>query len=163
MEAEDGKAGAAMNELEVYHKNKYISLRQRIASMKKAALPKPIDRSTTQYTGLIKSTADLRCWAGVPDWKYRCRRCDKGMDKHGLCFDCHQYLSAEGRCFTCYDVIVNTDGCRPTTCVKCDKMTLPSANTHGYKEGGIQSGGLRTNYYQDNTNDDNAKLCEGMT
>jgi hypothetical protein len=132
---------------------------RREAARRKAFLAKKF--SGTKYTGLIKSTSDLRYWASVPDWKHRCRRCDKGSDEIGLCLDCTNLLNQEGRCFECFEMVVHLkDGYRTSCCTTCLHKEIEGGNPHGYKEGGQLGGGLRTNFYRSNTNDNSARMIE---
>lgn len=120
--------------------------------------------SGTEYTGLINSTADLAYWAGVPDWPHRCRRCGRGQNEYGICLDCSTLIRDETRCYGCFRKInlANYEG--GGECEQCRRKPSTgtgAANPSGYKEGGPLSGGLRTNYYRDNTNDNNIKILEG--
>lgn len=126
-----------------------------------AELVRAKELAKTQYTGLIKSTADLRYWASVPDWKHRCRRCDKGLDEYGLCVDCINLLRGENRCFECFNKIAQTGFSWPTSCcTECHNKNVHVGSPVGYKEGGFRSGQMRTNYRTDNTNDNHAKIYE---
>lgn len=128
----------------------------------------------TEYTGMIRSTEDLRYWADKTGFKYHCERCSKGISIHikthnkGFCNDCRSWLLTKNRCCICFEEIRKLESHNHNTnslslvCCECHaKFQNCASNSHGYEEGGKLGGGLRTNYWVDNENDDIAKICEG--
>ena len=122
----------------------------------------------TVYTGLIKSTADLAFWANQKPFYYRCAKCKTGIEKQakcdnrGLCDDCRTEVRENERCIVCFEKITNQTHRYEfgNACRVCVSPAPTGGNHHGYKEGGKLSGGLRTNYWVDNENDDIAKILE---
>ena len=161
-----------MNEVTRYHANKHIALRQKTQHLR----PKPPDLNGTEYTGLIKSTADLRYWANIEPHKIHCAKCEKSISRklkthnNGFCDDCAEFLVTGNRCCICFKKIHAVNkydtaiGNHNLICNACNsKFGGNCGNSHGYKEGGKLSGGLRTNYRTDNVNDNNSRMLEDNT
>ena len=143
-----------------------IDLKERCKSLVKIPESKK-RKDTTEYTGLIKSMADLVYWASVPDFKCHCERCKKGIREEtkkynkGFCDNCIVVMMSEKRCFVCFEKITGKRFYHlGDVCQSCGIPVPIGGNHHGYKEGGVLSGGLRTNYYGDNQNDNSTKIYE---
>jgi RNase P subunit RPR2 len=162
-----------MNEVQKYNERVAI---ERVVALKRRVdhlLPTPTDYTSTKYTGIIKSTADLAYWANIKPWTTHCAKCEISISKklkahnNGFCDACAEFLVQGKRCSICFKKIhgvgtFNADtNMHSLVCLACsNKFGGEASNAHGYKEGGKQSGGLRTNYRTDNVNDNNSRTLE---
>jgi len=112
----------------------------------------------------------LIIWINAPEPKFHCAWCKKAIEKdikcynHGFCDECKAKIVKDDRCVVCFERISVRVDCYSveSSCRCCNARSASgfARNPRGYAEGGKLSGGLRTDFWTDNENDNLVKLYE---